>query len=843
MYVKLKLLNIYLVTYNLWFSDMQKTRFGIDDDYQIAVNSLNVSGVWKNVNSLIIASSNGIHLTNNKRIIQTLPTKFSVSTEIWEYNLIAGFSANSGELFILSKTDLAHPLLMHFQTGQKDVQQLIHITNSRLLVAIGNPTKAWNLNFFNSSISLSSVGTITESFDVFTFNSISENIYFKKGTSILMSDFHSHINPAFECDEDTIKIEICNSTQTFILYQVGCIYIKDREGKFLGSIETPRIEFSFLKFINHDFLIAADKNNDIYLFDVNVMKLITTYHFNKRIDQLFLISKGLAISSGPNLYVKKLVLPYRFWTKLSTNPVLIKRCNKKKIAARIMIFTKDNNVLMYSPKTNEVICSTNTNGSNAVFYDRGLFLEYLTDGKLKFVDTNINTDRLFASTWGDGMTVYDTSSENCLAVAKIDFNGTAIAICEYHDQWAYCVATPEGELVFFTMVGYCEMDRVFLDNKRCIDLLYHHRTHSIYAVYTNEINRFDFRARRIVESIAVESNEVAKIHGDFLIVGFRNGTIQPFIIHEFQTFPIETPSNKTFHSNSVTGFSFAPKFFVSSSKDCTIKYWDYSFNLLYEILLPFPILTCELLNGKRHVLIGIEKGVLFVSGYYAFGDEADIYESYIDSFDLLDDDLRPKNLMIKSLNDENQDHNIQDDISQNVEIKEIIVQNHSSYLTEAKKTLADTTPIEKPKLVKPPKTEGKKPARKKKRKSTTSSSLKQIKSPRKVQEKEIKPLIKNTPPPIPSYKPSPRYVKPIGSSSSLTRTKVIEQPNKSWTEVFHRVQNNQRPAIQAHIFDFNADNYFGNDSGLSSSRGFNPSYAPKKKNTTQIVKIKRVTRY
>lgn len=54
---------------------------------------------------------------------------------------------------------------------------------------------------------------------------------------------------------------------------------------------------------------------------------------------------------------------------------------------------------------------------------------------------------------------------------------------------------------------------------------------------------------------------------------------------------------------------------------------------------PFPLLGCEIMNGKRHILISVERAILFINGRNIFGDTVDVYDSKSDNFDMFEDPL------------------------------------------------------------------------------------------------------------------------------------------------------------------------------------------------------------
>ena len=245
---------------------MIKSGFGIEDDYQISIRAANISGVIrKTESSYIVTTSNNIYLVENQKITQTVAMSFSVITDIREYGLFAGFSPINGELFIVSKHDITQQLLSHFKTDQSAVSKLIHVPNSRLLLSIGHPTKAWRLDYFNSNISLSYVGSIKEEFDIFTYDPIKETIFYKKDQSIIKSFFKDKKSKQFIDDESILIFDYCPSSKQFALFKAGSLIITDQKSNQVGLIHTQNITFSIFKFINKNFIIGVDTFNDFYI--------------------------------------------------------------------------------------------------------------------------------------------------------------------------------------------------------------------------------------------------------------------------------------------------------------------------------------------------------------------------------------------------------------------------------------------------------------------------------------------------------------------------------------------------------------------------------------------------
>lgn len=94
------------------------------------------------------------------------------------------------------------------------------------------------------------------------------------------------------------------------------------------------------------------------------------------------------------------------------------------------------------------------------------------------------------------------------------------------------------------------------------------------------------------------------------------------------------------HDSAITGLSLGSVFFVSSSLDKTLRVWNRKdFTLRCIIILPLPLKSCCVLNGKRDVLVATEKEIMIVSGTYLFDGQIDPEDIVYDNYDQKQDSL------------------------------------------------------------------------------------------------------------------------------------------------------------------------------------------------------------
>jgi hypothetical protein len=225
-----------------------------------------------------------------------------------------------------------------------------------------------------------------------------------------------------------------------------------------------------------------------------------------------------------------------------------------------------------------------------------------------------------------------------------------VAVVHFGKSFFYACGNDCGELVFLHYDTFVELERHTVCDKKIKNVIFHRKTNSLIIVVDSEIFRFSLVLKMVTQRVAIKEHNVVKLHGDMIFIGCSSGLIERFRICEDRITKM-SDSRTAFHEGAVTGLSFDSTFFVSASRDHYLRFWSYHFDLIGEIWFPFPLLSCEIFNGKRHVLVAIEKAVLWISGKQIWGDDVDIFEPHIDNFDIL---MEPEDANSKVLG--NDDH-------------------------------------------------------------------------------------------------------------------------------------------------------------------------------------------
>jgi hypothetical protein len=247
---------------------------------------------------------------------------------------------------------------------------------------------------------------------------------------------------------------------------------------------------------------------------------------------------------------------------------------------------------------------------------------------------DINRDELLIPTFDEGISVFGTAENG--EIRTIHSCVSVLIVCRWGSAFCYAGGTDRGELLFFEYENYSEIARYAIANKRITNLCYH-KSDCVLVVFMTEVCRFDIPTLTVIERFVIDSHEISALHGDMFFVGAKSGFIQTFLVGINQVLNVSDRS-VDFHKAVITGLTFSRTFFVSASRDKYVRFWDYRLNPIGEVWLPFPVLTCELLNGKRHLLVATDEAILIINGPLMFDDQVDLYDAQIDSFDIKKDE-------------------------------------------------------------------------------------------------------------------------------------------------------------------------------------------------------------
>lgn len=732
-------------------------RFGISPGFRINLNVDNLINTFcLGPNEYLCASTSEIVRFTNQRIKQRYRHPCHCCVFARKINLL--ICSTDSHLSVFRADDVEHPLIDHFPTQQTKIRRLLCCEPEDSIIAIGETTKAWRIVLLASSVSITPHDPFTSgSPHSFTsvFTDILSNKYQILGNRLSGLDQ----NVIFSCNPKTN--ELLTSKRSSVLTLWNDILERVFEFSIRTTVES-------IQWISKRLALIIGTDNHINIFDSQLFKLFPCGILDKgtyftsygQHPCVFVLNHGI-------LDVFHLVVPYRLWIKTDTTPLHIRRCDKERSAARIAVLCKDKPVQFFSPSTERELASCEIFGCTDFFYDRNLVVNIRADEETHrrdFEFLNLTDRDAALLPTANGLDIFSLAENSRRQVHSDGF--THISLCTNGTKWMYACSNNCGQITFLDRETYSEVSKQKLLNKRVRGMWCHYKSCSLLVGFDDEIVRFDLKQNEIADNIRVEPYEVARLSHDLLFVGCHSGFIQVIRVGEYGMTDL-SDHHKVFHSDSVTGFSFARTFFVSSSRDKTLKFWNYNFEMIGEVEFPFQLLTCELLNGKRHVLAGIDRAILFIHAEFIFGQNVDIYDSFTDNFDMLSD---PLDTVTETLHEETQDILVEDE--------EIMV-----------------PPIEIERVIE-------KPKKRKKTRKPLVSARRMTAKPFPLSEPEKKPenprrktaqvSSRKTPQPLISAR-----VKPTGPA--------IKCPVKREAPL------TDRPCVRAHVCNFNVDRLFQND--------------------------------
>ena len=750
---------------------MKRVRTGPEVAFHVKIDDDSVLGVFCVDPCMYVAVSRCEIIRFNKTGI--LQRHALVSTVCcFAQNLRLLVCGRGSALSVFRVDDFSRPVIEEFETGQGELRKLAYSNSGNLLFSVGEDTRTWKISCFSKSALISACDT--ECAD----------------TSILCSVMYGRPVVLNDVAYDPAKwIVSLNEKNRMILVadQRGGVRLWN-DTQFVLEFSVPG-KVDTVQWLTKRFALIVGYGRYMYLFDCKVMKWFSCgvldqgeYFLSFGCEPtLFLTKQGI-------ITVLEFRVPYRLWIKTDATPTMIRRCDKERKAARIAILCKNKQIQLLSPSTRHIL-STCELGDRCVdfCYDRNLIVGIHEEPEthrrnFEFLKNSYVEDRdLMLAPTTSGLEVFCVNANSGTKINVMPMSSTHVTMCTSGAMWMYACTNASGDVVLLNCDNYSELHRQKIRNKKACGLWYHHKSSSLLIGFSDEVIRFDLRRNAVTGQVSTLSYDVAGLCDDTLIIGCHNGFIQT--IHIGLNMVDVSNRSAVFHSDCITGLSFARAFFVSSSRDKSLRYWDYHMHLLGEVIFPFPLLTCALLNGKRNALVAIDNAVLFVPAKLIFGEHVDIYDSHTDNFDMLADPL--------------------DCVTADTEIPDLIEQSMAIQDVSNDDEIV-VPPIEMDRIHIRPKT-------KKKRRKPLVSTRRMSQTP------NIQPVASpadttSTNPRRKTANPQHRNApKPLISARAKPVAAPIKYPVK-------REPLTDRPCVRAHMYNFNSDKLFEQDNPAPAVR-------------------------
>ena len=647
------------------FMRKSELRFGLEKHVTIQVGTSQVNNVFPiNKFEYMATTRSGLYKFERGTIKKSYAHPFSCSVYIKEYDLIAGVSALGSELAIYDMMDLSQPLIDHIRTDQIAVFHLLYSPKSHSIICFGSGVQVYSLKFTRPkhiSMAKPEITVTKRSFfapdfepsimntPCFDFNSEMVYLPTKKGfqkfdldgkEGPLASKVSSNSLTCADLLQDNKKFLTSHSCDGVFLWEkMGSL-----EQKFPGSNSA----LLALRFITKEFVIFLDATLNIFILDIKTNKCTVCCTLLKKPNKFIVADKRLILCDGPEVQIYDIVLPFTLWAGKTTQPLKLRRCSKFNCAARIVAFCSNRMYHVFSPQTGERITHAVVTEQSIpfdFFYDRGLAV----DRRGSELDWNYHNledhDVLFTMTNGGPMCAFGTMENPCTQQSVVNNSITSIVICNFNGKLCYCMANDLGELMFYDYHTFVQVNRFLIQKRKICCVYYHVSSESIIVLFENEVVRFDMNRQASTHRVFTSGQVIAELIGNTLFLGCQDGTIKTVEISS-SGMVLRDEGARAFHTKEITDMKFHRDFFITVSKDQYLKVWDYELCEICRVWMPYQLSSCEILNGKRDILVGTDSDIVIIDGKLLF-DCQDEENSEIDNYDRLEDQLVTEALIMR----------------------------------------------------------------------------------------------------------------------------------------------------------------------------------------------------
>lgn len=646
--------------------------FGFKDEYMHMFGITNIGSIfYVNHREQFAVTPKEIIKFERNQILKRYNYHFSIGCCIGAHKMVSFITENKSNLYIFSLKDMSRPLLSNFPLNQTGIFHLLYSPRSNCLITFGSGVRVWQLQIDYQSAVIDPTIQITlrseflyETYETVILNQPSfdyqkEIIFLPTSQGIVgfNLDGKQSISMTRLPSKSSTPIGYCQTNGKLLTSDIQegvCLW--DKSGKIKKTYSICSSSIISVNFINTEHALLMNCHGAIFILN---LKTGRSYHIytspmipNRLILQLNTseIDPILVFIFNSRCVYKRIVIPWTLWAKNVLFPKLIRRINKVNEAARILVQTNNSFVKLFSPKNGKPLTSASPQNSATpvfVLYDRGTFISTINDNKSEVLETE-KRDELFISMDDGKIYGFDTGFLPCKEVIKIDLKSTLITTCfdSKSDNGSlnmmYAIASPQGEAFLCDYNSFRSKCKVMLGNYNPLNLFFHEKTNSLVVLFKEEIVIIGIKKRSVVSRLDLNCGKITVSHlnGDKIYIGLETGQIVIVEIDENLNIQILNDlSSQVIHGEAVTSFAFSRSFWVSTGKDGTVFFWEYSLNSIAKINLPEPIYACEVINGFRDLVVGTKSELMLIKGKTIFDGEIDEENEIIDNFDRKNDQL------------------------------------------------------------------------------------------------------------------------------------------------------------------------------------------------------------
>lgn len=654
--------------------------FGLEETMRGVYGTGSIGSIYSiNAHEHILTTTRNLYKIEKSQIKKSLPYQFLVTCYIPEYDLIVGYSAHGSELFVLEERDLEHPITAHFQTEHNGVFHLLFSERSSLLVLVGSGVSVWHIKVTVPENAISITKPIVEiklrarfaqGYDTVILNSPSfdyqrELIFLPTPEGICAFDMDGQIV------RHVTKLASGNNTvfgysqklrRLMTVDQESSISLWDFDGYNCGTFSISASAFFSVLFLDQEHVLLMNAKGIMFILNLKTRKSFHVYTAEKLPTRLILQRDpelAVIMTFQSAVVFLKVTLPWKMWTENIIMPKSIRRVPKLEEAARVIVHTNDSLIRMISPITKRIITVASPKSlalPSYVAYDRGCLVYFVRkrqtgddqESTIPCLNVELPTsqfdceifpgcckrDDLFMVMSNGFLCRFDTGSDPCKEVSAQDIKaGVVSAFFDQTGAWGYAVCSPKGEafLCDYKTLKVTKRFRVTPYPVDACNIFFFPNCGVLVFLYLTDVYVYNIKTGLITQKMPIAGSRQSYMFGNYVFIGHENGTIDILEMVDGVLTAVNMSSDQKIHAEGVSGMAFSPSFWISVALDGSIVLWDYHFMIIGRINLPEPIYACEILNGRKDIIVGTNSEIMIISGAEVFGED-----SVEDEIELLD---------------------------------------------------------------------------------------------------------------------------------------------------------------------------------------------------------------
>ena len=621
-------------------------KFGIFDDFSHVFGTGIITNVISlNHREMIISTTKEIIKIEKSVIKMRHPIKFSTCAIVPGTDFLIGITTKKGDLIIYQIGDLPQkqqsynsrsielppPLLENYSTNQSGIFHMIYSPKSQSIITIGAGIKVFSLKYklsrisvIKPTVSISPRSSFASDYATTilvppAFDSDTELLLLPTDEGICAYNLDGHL--IMQCSKYPASVstvyathpskppklaDVPNDKSTNIIRMSKKLLTYDsnkgmalwgKRGQLIDQFETIGSSVLAIMFVDSENALCLNSSHALFFLNIKTGKTFFCLNLEKNPSRLFLTFVNnepfLCACFASYMRVLKIVIPWRVWNLNINKTLNMRRCNKFRSAARVLVSAENSFIKFYSPRDGgKMTVATPAEACRPVsfLYDRGIVENFIFNEKeLKFSvsvsritnktaeikenskeeeedasDKTPSRDILFIILENGTILGFDTNVANCEEVMKMKCKAAFMSICriratnkkkraskneenqeneEDSYQWCYAVASPKSDLFILDYFSMKEVRHFTVSDDTLIKMFFHFESECIIMVFARKTILFDIEKGIIIDTVLVGGNQTTTLFSNYLIIGYETGHIRHISI-ENKRFVLSDSSNK-----------------------------------------------------------------------------------------------------------------------------------------------------------------------------------------------------------------------------------------------------------------------------------------------------------